>query len=550
MAGCTAAKKNDSTAAPELNLVASQEAINLFTEGQLAEMSNNYQAALQKYYKALLLDSSNTVVLNAIGNAHIKMEKYSNALLYLKRSSHLDPQNVETWTLLGEAFLGLQNFDSAAEAFESAIHLQPRNMNLRRYLIYIYSNTRNNRKLLEQYLSILRVIGFDPDVALKAADLLLQENKVTEASELYTRILQANPQNVSAIIGLAQIDMFKGDTAKAEERYREAMKIQPENPDVDFNYSRLLRQQRDWDGLINLYKAKLNADSTDNMARVNVAEGYYWKKDYQKAREILKPYYGIEGLHPGIAQLIGKVETGLKNYDTAEKYFRDAFAVSSDDPSLFLDLSYCYDMNKKPDSAVAVLKKATEIFPQEIVFWRYLGQIYAQKKDYPNAINAVEHSLKLEANDLASLSILANLYNETGQYAKSDSVYEKALVISPDDPLVNNNYAYGLAERDTLLIRAHQMSQKAVRAEPENSSYLDTIAWILYKLGRIDEAKEKILLAIKYDTDKTSAEIYIHAGYIFKDSEPKRALKYFKTALERDPESRKAREGIKLLEGN
>jgi len=131
--------------------------------------------------------------------------------------------------------------------------------------------------------------------------------------------------------------------------------------------------------------------------------------------------------------------------------------------------------------------------------------------------------------------------------AKSDSVYEKALVIDPDDATVLNNYAYGLAERDTLLIRAHKMSIKAVEAEPENTSFLDTIAWILFKLGKEEEARDYILKAIGYDEDGISSEIYIHAGQMFRSIDKKKAADYLRIAIERDPESTEAKELLESI---
>ena len=544
---CTTAKK-DVTEKIELNLVASQEAINLFTEGQLAEMSNDYHNSLRFYYRALLIDSTNTIVLNAIGNAHIKLEHFGNAVLYLQRSALIDNENIETWMLLGEAWLGRQKFTESAEAFEHASRLQPQNMNIRRYLIYIYSNNRESDKLLEQYLDILNKIGFDPEIAFKAADLLFQKGKVTQAELIYLRLLEADPQNVNALLGLAQLDMFRGDTLDAEQKYQKALKIQPGNPEIDFNYSRLLRQKHDWDGLINFYLGALDADSTNDVARINIAEAYYWKGDYENSKKYLLPYYDIEGLHAGIAQLIGKVETMLKNYEDGEKYLVYAKKANENDPGIYFDLGYCYDQAGKLDSAIIVLEEGAAKFKDQTLYYKYLGQLYSEIKEFDKAINVLYLALQIEPDDISSLSILANLYNDTEEYAKSDSVYEKALVQEPGNATLLNNYAYGLAERDTLLVRAHKMSIEAVNKEPDNVSFLDTIAWILYKQAKYTEAADYIQKAIENDEDKESAEIYYHAGMIYKNIDRIKAIEYFRTALERDPESAESLQEVNELE--
>lgn len=546
---CTSTKKVVNTE-PQIDLVKSQEAINLFTEGQLAEMSNDFNNALRYYYKALLKDSSNTVVLNAISNAHIKLEHYGNAVLYLQRSAMIDENNVETWILLGEAWLGQKKFNESADAFEKASNIQPQNMSIRRYLIYIYTTTGNRDQLLNQYLDILNRIGFDPDMAVKAADLLFQVGNTGQAENIYSRLLEADPQNIAAIMGLAQIDVFKGDTLQAEEKYQKAMKIQPGNSEIDFNYGRLLRQKHDWDGLVSFYQKKLDSDSSSNMSRISLAEALYWKGEYEKAREVLLPYYGIDGLHEGITQLIGKVETMLKNYDVAKKYLYISKAANPNDPGIYFDLVYCLDENNQSDSAIVVLEEAVEKFDKEPLFYRYLGQLYSNNKDYNKAINVLEKSLKLEVNDVVSLSILANLFFEKGDYYKSDSTYEKALTIDPENATILNNYAYGLADRDTLLQRAHKMSKTAIEKEPDNASFLDTIAWILYKMNNQKEAADYIKRALANDKEAVSEELYYHAGMIFTNIDREKAIEFFRIALKRNPESTQSQQALEKLENN
>jgi len=66
----------------------------------------------------------------------------------------------------------------------------------------------------------------------------------------------------------------------------------------------------------------------------------------------------------------------------------------------------------------------------------------------------------------------------------SDSLYEEALRINPEFSLALNNYAYSLSERGLQLERALGMARKALEVAPDNPSYLDTIGWIYFRLGR------------------------------------------------------------------
>ena len=75
--------------------------------------------------------------------------------------------------------------------------------------------------------------------------------------------------------------------------------------------------------------------------------------------------------------------------------------------------------------------------------------------------------------------------NLIGEWIKSDKIYDQLIKNNPNDALAYNNYAYSLVERNKDLQRALSYAKKAVKLEPENPSYLDTIAWAYYKMNDI-----------------------------------------------------------------
>ena len=68
--------------------------------------------------------------------------------------------------------------------------------------------------------------------------------------------------------------------------------------------------------------------------------------------------------------------------------------------------------------------------------------------------------------------------------------YDKALRLDPENAYVLNNYSYYLSLRKQNLEKAKQMSAYANKLEPNNDSFLDTYAWIMFQLGDYNAAKE------------------------------------------------------------
>ncbi|MBR0073095.1 MAG: tetratricopeptide repeat protein, partial [Bacteroidales bacterium] len=158
--------------------------------------------------------------------------------------------------------------------------------------------------------------------------------------------------------------------------------------------------------------------------------------------------------------------------------------------------------------------RATALFPTNPVFCylQGLGLYRLEKTD--EAIAVLEKGTKsgfsnvyLEAD---FYQMLAELHHQQGNNDVSDAYYDKVLVIMPDDVSVMNNYAYSLAGRGVKLEKALAMSRRTVDKEPKNPYYLDTYAWVLYKMGRYKEAERYILLAIKYSEKEDNRTNYEH----------------------------------------
>jgi tetratricopeptide (TPR) repeat protein len=101
--------------------------------------------------------------------------------------------------------------------------------------------------------------------------------------------------------------------------------------------------------------------------------------------------------------------------------------------------------------------------------------------------------------------------------------------------MVLNNYAYFMSEETDdaeLLEKAMKMSARAIHLEKGNATYIDTFAWILYKLDRLEQARTHMRQALSLDKTK-SAELPLHYGDIlFALNERFMAETYWKRALE------------------
>jgi tetratricopeptide (TPR) repeat protein len=142
------------------------------------------------------------------------------------------------------------------------------------------------------------------------------------------------------------------------------------------------------------------------------------------------------------------------------------------------------------------------------------------------------------------LSMTGDLKYRTKDLDGAYAVYEEALSLSPDDPLLLNNYAYFLAEGNRDLKKALKMAEKVMETEGTNPTYMDTYAWVLYKMKKYREA-HRVMNAVFEAGGERDPELLEHMGYIKKAlGDCDDAIGYWKESLEKDSSKKYLEEEI------
>ncbi len=90
-----------------------------------------------------------------------------------------------------------------------------------------------------------------------------------------------------------------------------------------------------------------------------------------------------------------------------------------------------------------------------------------------------------------SLYLMAGAFSSEGYDQSQETLLEEALAVDPDHAMANNDLGYSLADRNVRLEEAEQMLVKATKAEGNNSAVLDSLGWVRYKLGKLENPDEE-----------------------------------------------------------
>lgn len=155
----------------------------------------------------------------------------------------------------------------------------------------------------------------------------------------------------------------------------------------------------------------------------------------------------------------------------------------------------------RPDAAIEVLRQLTRTRPDLAGGWISLGDTLRRQESYSDAATAYDKAIDLLGEPRPAHWFVwyarAIAHERSGAWDKAEPGFRKALDLSPDQPAVLNYLGYSYVEKKQNLDEALSMIERAVAARPEDGYIIDSLGWVLYRLGRYDEAVVQMERAVE-----------------------------------------------------
>jgi tetratricopeptide (TPR) repeat protein len=245
-----------------------------------------------------------------------------------------------------------------------------------------------------------------------------------------------------------------------------------------------------------------------------------------------------------ITMQMGSLQRELELYEEALKTFRHAAALQKDQFEPHLYLAVVYSTVNKPEEALDSLKTALSLEPDRTSIRTFMAQILTDMEKYDNAIAVLEEGLENNTDDPALLYQLGIVYDRSGRFSRTEKIMQRIIEIDPSHYDAMNYLGYSWADRGVRLDDALVLVRNALEIKPDASYIIDSLGWIYYRMGRFQEALEKMLEAEKaIPGDPTILE---HLGDTYqKLGNQKKAEGYWRRALEADPENDRIRDKLR-----
>lgn len=538
-----------------------------FVEAKKQQLQGNATAAFDLYNHCLRINPYAAEAMYEVGVLNYQLSRDSVGLSMLLRATELQPDNLTYQETLASACYASNDIDGAIRAYESMARTGTDRTDVFMILSQLYRYNDQLPKAIEALDRLEQLEGKTMIYSQQKYNLYLEMEQEDKAFGEMQSLCREMPHDVACRLELA--DLYRG-----RDRMDECKALLDEVAQIDPKNLRLTNSLMDY------YEASGQSDKYQQMmdsllyvpgvsleSRV-MALGMLVEKaeeDTQK-EELDSIFRTVIAQQPNEDILLKVYLLFQTNYAKASEddYLATMWRVleiTPDDVSCIKALLQYYLKKNDTKQIERLCKQGIEYEVGELSFHYFLGAVLNMQDREAEAVLALETGIRqINEDSNAELvsdmyALVGDIYHSLGRERDAYEAYDSCLVYNEDNIPCLNNYAYFLSIKGEQLDKAEKMSYRTVRKEPNNKTYLDTYAWILFVQGDYEMARtymERVVDPTKDDSTlmadpDMSATLLEHAGDIYSQcGQTDLALRFWALALSGGQENALLEKKIKL----
>ena len=522
------------------------------------QMKGNYAGAFDLLNHCQEINPDAAEVYFMRSAYHALLNNDSLSLADIQKAAELNPQNNVYLERLAGAYIGSGKYDEAIEAYEKLYANNHDRDDVLNVLIRLYGQQKDYDNMLQTINRLENLEGSSEEITLARMRVYsLKGDKQAELAELKD-LSKKHPNDMNYRVMMGNWLLQNELPADALKEYEYVLAQEPDNLMAQMSmldYYNAIGQ----DSLAAELQEKLVVSpSTPLNSKMTLMRGIVNSNEQQggDSTEVLRIFRHILAQPQKTSDMweLQAAYMSLKQMpqDSIDNSLRGALEVAPDNAGVRLQLIQSKWKDQLFDDVISLCKPALEYNPDEMAFYYFLGLAYFQKDEKDKAL----HTFQLGVSQINSESnkeivsdfyaIMGDILHEKGREQEAYVAYDSCLQWKDDNLGALNNYAYYLSEKGKDLQKAEKMSYRTIKAEPKNSTFLDTYAWILFMQERYEEANIYIEQAVQNDST-VSDVILEHAGDISaKLGNIKKAVEWWEKARDAGSNSKVLIRKIKL----
>jgi tetratricopeptide (TPR) repeat protein len=554
--------------------------------GGFYQSHNRLAEAEQQFRHAIDIEPKASAPRAAVVRLLMQQGKRDDAEAFLKQTKRDLADKPEGYRMLGDFYFAIGDLDQAVAEYGSLHREHPKDILVKKNYVQILILKNQLDEATKLNSEILKSTPHDVEALVYKGEIQLRQNNAAGAVESLQSALKNDPNSAVAHYQLGMAYSHQRDLRHAEAEWREAVRIKPEMTEAQRLIAGLEISRGEVDAVTQTAEQIIQSQpyspdgylirSLAEVARQRYAAA---EKDAEEARsrapQSSAPYYQL-----------GNVQLAQKHFPDAEKFYQQALDKDPSSSESLSGLMNTYVAQKEFDKAIAAANAQIAKSPNTSNFYDLLATaLFDGKKDYAGAEAALRKAIALDKNNIDALEklgkvqaqqgsldqalstylqasqdnpseirfrILAGeLYEAKQNWDQAKAMYQKALSLTPDDPLASNNLAYVLLQQGGNVDVAMGMAQTARRGMPNSPNAADTLGWAYYHKGIYQSAISQFQEALRLNEKAGAPDdpvLHYHLGLAYqKANQLSLARQQLEKALKLKPDNADARKALDQL---
>jgi len=507
-------------------------------QAEMALQRKDYLQATIEYRKAAELSDSVETARKATMVA-FAYRFDDEALRVAKRWQKLDPDSDEARVYLAQSYFRVGDLRNARRNFKVIVEKGPESPGHRLVNLVRYFSEEGDPENADKLMRALAKPYKDSSLAHYAVALLALEAGDTEyAMERALRSIELDPDNVKPKLAYARALLVAGESDKAIEYTATIIGDDPDpDPDARMELAIIyMMSGRDDDALSQVNQVLLEqsgrSDALRLMAIINFRQEYFdaaWD-DFQDL--LATGLYRMDALY-----YLARIADHREQYDRAILLYREVVygsnaVISQRRASALLAIE-----KEDIDGAVQLLDDFGDSSPSHAIEMIVAkAQLFASLEEYEQSLDYYDQAVRFRPDEESTALNRAELLLRMGRVDDAVDAYAIAAKRWPKSALSLNAYGYTLADRTERFAEAERLIRKALKLDPDNPAIIDSMGWVLFKLGRLNEALVELQRAYDGFDDHEVAAHLVEVLVALDRADD--ALQLLEAAEERRPDSK------------
>ena len=460
---------------------------------RLYRLKNEHDKAEEVLRGILKSDPENEPAIEQLTQLLMDEGKSAEAVTLLGGITAHSPSPV-LLDLLGDAYTQTHELAKAEEAYRKAVELDPSELSHQRGLGQTLLAEEKFSEALRVYQKLSDVMPDDSDVYLRIAQIYRELHQLDKAEENLVKARQYAPGSLEVMYNEAMLYQAQG-------RYEDAIRVLSDAVTGIKGQSPALPSRRRSLAILYQQLGQLYRDTQNYQASIYTFEelGHLGEEEDRRARMMIMDTY-----------------RAAKDLPKALQTGKEALAKYPADPAIRTSQALLLGENAQTDDAVKMLRPQLHGDAGDREIYLNIAQVYERGRRYKEAEEAAHAAEVLPGQPRENEMVwflLGAIYERQKLFDKAEEQFKKVLAVNPKNAPVLNYYGYMLGDLGIRLDEAEALVQQALKEDPYNGAYLDSLGWIYFKENKLGASETTLRKAVA--RERHDATIHSHLGDLY-----------------------------------